>query len=420
MTTGFSRDSVAGSSAVWDAEGAAPSTAGGNGSLESLIRRESRSTRNEIDTSSSRRGWHRVSGLSEFHEAHGAQYGDSGEIVEHYGRPERAHLAVRNGVGVTEQAYDVLLVTGEDRVAYVDNVLSNAVPDKPGQGCYALLLEPNGRVRLDTYVYTAEDRLLVFLPPGHVAGLVEEWREKVFIQDVTFEVATADYAVIGVHGPQSTEKLASVLGGTAVPEARFAFVQASLDDAGVTVIPTDRLAGEESYEVVCADYDASVVMDMLVNRGLNAVPFGRRTWETLTLEAGTPLLEPDFIDELPNVFGLRSALDFEKGCYVGQEVVSRIENRGQPNARLAGVLLEKVPEPGAALRYEGEQIGRVTRAAMSPSLDRPIGFASIPYEHADASLEVAHDGDWLSAELTTLPFLSGSARSARLPEYADD
>lgn len=357
-----------------------------------------------------------MSGLRGIHEAHGGRYVEHGgrSIVADYGRPERAHLAVRNGVGVSERPYDVVIVTGEDRVDFVDNVVSNAVPASPGAGVYALLLDPQGRIRIDLSVYTATDRLLLFLPPGRGPDIVAEWRDRVFIQDVSLEDATEDYAVLAVTGPRATEKLASVM-STAVPEDPFAFVQSEIADAGVTVIPTDGAAGEESYELVCATYDAEVVMDALLTRGYNAVPFGQRTWETLTLEAGTPLLDPDLEGELPNVVGIRAALDFEKGCFVGQEVVSRIENRGRPNEQLVGLRAPTVPDRDAELVVDGAVAGRVSRAERSPSLEEPIGFAFVA---ADLGRErVILDGE--EAMIEDLPFVTGSMPSARCPRYPD-
>ena len=110
----------------------------------------------------------------------------------------------------------------------------------------------------------------------------------------------------------------------------LAFVR-TLGEVGVTVVRDDGRTAEEGYLVVCAAGEAEEAFDTLENRGQAAAPFGARTWETLTLEAGTPLFETELDGNLPNDLGVRNALDFEKGCYVGQEVVSRVENRGRPN-----------------------------------------------------------------------------------------
>ncbi len=371
--------------------------------------------------------------IESLHDAHGATFGERNgrTVVEHYGRPERTHRAVRNGVGLLECAYGVIVVEGEDRVEYVDNVVSNRVPAADGEGCYALVLDPQGKIEIDLYIYNAGERLLLFTPPDLAAGLAEEWAEKVFIQDVDIRVGTDEYAIFGIHGPKATEKIASVLNKAASPEARFSFVRGSMGDEGVTVIRTDALTGEESYEVICAVEDAEAVFDTLLNHGLNAATFGYQTWDTLTLEAGSPLFTTELAGQIPNVLGLRTALDFEKGCYVGQEVVSRVENRGRPSKRVVGVALEAdgsdtgaegdeqipVPEPGAAIFAGDSAVGEVTRAVMSPLLEYPIALAVVEYGLEADSLTVRVGGQELPAERTNLPFVEGSDRSARLPVY---
>ncbi|MDS0476595.1 aminomethyltransferase family protein [Natrinema sp. 1APR25-10V2] len=370
--------------------------------------------------------------IESIHEDHGATFGERGDrtIVEHFGRPERTHRAVRNGVGLLELVYGVIVVEGEDRVEYVDNVVSNRVPAEDGQGCYALVLDPQGGIEVELYVYNAGERLLLFTQPETAEPLAEEWSEKVFIQDVDIRVATDDFAVFGIHGPQATEKVASVLNGAGSPDERYSFVRGTMGDEGVTVIRTDALTGEESYEIVCAADDAAAVYDTLLNQGLNAAPFGYRTFESLALEAGSPLFHTELEGTLPNVLGLRSALDFEKGCYVGQEVVSRVENRGQPSRKLVGLVLEgerrdedrpvedrPVPDAGAAVFDGDASVGEVTRGGESPIRDEVVALALVDYGLESDDLTVRVGGEEVPAALADLPFVAGSDRSGRLPDY---
>jgi len=359
--------------------------------------------------------------LTETHEDHGGTFVERGgrEVVAHYGRPERAHRAVRNGVGVIERGADVLVVTGEDRVEYVDNAISNSVPRADGRGVYALLLTPQGRVRAEMYVYNAGERLLVVLPPGTGEPVGTEWSGKTFIQDVDIEVATERFGLFGVHGPSATEKLASVL-TTTTPEQHLQFVRGSMVDAGVTVVRTDAPTGEEGYQVICEKADARAVFDTLETRGLNAAPFGYRTWETLTLEAGTPLFASELDGGVPNNLGLHAAIDYEKGCFVGQEVVARVANRGRPTKRLLGLTAEVVAEPGAAVFDGDESVGEVTRACRSPTLGRPVAFALLDRDTGERigetdALSVRVDGEERAATPVSLPFVEGSDRSDRTP-----
>ena len=342
------------------------------------------------------------------------------EVVDHYGRPAVAHRAIRNGVGVIEMGYGIVAIEGADRIEYVDNIVSNRVPTENGAGCYALLLNPQGRIQSDLYIYNAGEKLLLFTPPAEAGPLVDDWESKVFIQDVEISDVSEEFGVFGVHGPMSTEKIASVLNHAGAPEPELTFERGSMADAGVTVIASDNPTGEEGYEVICGVDDAEGVLDTLLNRGLNAAPFGYRTWESLTLEAGTPLFEPELEGRIPNTAGVRHALDFEKGCYVGQELVSKVDNRGQPSSRLVGLRTDSVVDAGSTVIAEGgdgDEVGEVTRAVDSPSLDEPIALAFVEFDAALDSVAVETEPESVDAAVVDLPFVAGSAGSLRLPTY---
>ena len=359
------------------------------------------------------------------HEDHGATFAKRGgrRVAADYGRPERTHGAVRRVVGVTEHVFGVFIIEGEDRVEFVDNAVSNRVPDADGEGVYALLLDPSGHVRTDMYVFNAAagDRLLVFLPPSRTEDVAEDWAGKTFIQDIEITVATDEFGVFGVYGPEATETVASVLTNASTPDRPLSFVRGTLGEVGVTVVRDDGRTGEEGYLVVCAADEADEAFDTLENRGQAAAPFGYRTWETLTLEAGTPLLETELDGNLPNDLGARAALDFEKGCYVGQEVVSRVENRGHPNRKLVGLAPETLPDGGAAVFVDDAAVGEVTRAVESPSREDPLALALVETDAADRErVAVRVGGDEVSAAVESLPFVEGSDRSARLPTYSGE
>ncbi|WP_254537149.1 CAF17-like 4Fe-4S cluster assembly/insertion protein YgfZ [Halomarina litorea] len=360
--------------------------------------------------------------IEDVHADHGATFTDHGgrRVVANYGRHERTHRAVRNAVGVVEMGYGVVEVGDDDRVEFVDNAVSNHVPTDDGTGAYCLLLDPQGGIETDLYVFNAGERLLCFTHPDRAGPLVDDWSGKVFIQDVEIREATDDFGVFGVHGRTATEKIASVLNHAGAPEPALSFVRGSMGDEGVTVVAGDGLAGEEGYDVICAADDAPAVFDTLVNHGLNAAPFGYDTWNTLTLEAGTPLFETELVGRIPNVAGVRNALDFEKGCYVGQEVVSRVENRGRPSKRLVGLAPEAVPESGAAVFDGDAAVGEVTRGAFGPSYDAPVALAYVDFGFDGASVTVRVGGEEVPASVVDLPFVEGGSTSARLPTYPED
>ncbi|ELZ75523.1 aminomethyltransferase, glycine cleavage system T protein [Haloferax larsenii JCM 13917] len=360
--------------------------------------------------------------VASIHESHGATFETRGgvDVVGHYGRPERTHRAVRNGVGVIEHGYGVVVVEGEDRIEYVDNAVTNAVPTEDGEGAYALLLDPDGRIETDMYIYNAGERLLLFTPPDRAEDLVEEWRSKTFLQRVRIRDASDEFGIFGVHGAMATEKVASVLANAGAPEPELTFVRGSIGgELGVTVVAADNPTGEEGYSIICRAKDAEDVFDALLHYGNPAVPLGYQTWDTLTTEAGTPRFDTELRGRVPNVVGVRNAIDFDKGCFVGQEVVSKVENRGRPSRRLVGFSADDLPESGAEVFAGDDSVGEVTRAVESPMREAPIGFALVEYDLDTDELAVAVDGERVAATRETLPFVEGGARSLRIPTYSE-
>ena len=355
-----------------------------------------------------------------FHDSYGAEWRDNPPAVDHYGRPEREHLAVRQGVGVIDHHFDILRIRGDDRVSYVDNVVSNRIDATSGTGSYAFLLDPDGTVRFDLVVCTAAEELILFVPPGIGSPLADEWREKVFIQDVEIDVVSDMYSCIGMYGPDATEQLWHMTTIDTRLETPWAFSQTSLTDHGITVINTDRPVGEPGYWLVCEQSAAEPVIETLITGGVQAIPFGFLTWEALTLEAGTPIYPADIEGEIPNSLGIRAALDFEKGCFIGQEVVSRIENRGRPPQRLIGLLPDTHPAAGDPISDGTNDIGHITRTAYSATREAPIAFGLVSYSCTAESVSITSNSSEIPATVHSLPFVDGSERSARLPVYPDE
>ncbi|MFB6201055.1 MAG: glycine cleavage T C-terminal barrel domain-containing protein [Halorhabdus sp.] len=334
-----------------------------------------------------------MTAIPEDHERYGGLLTTRGgrRVVAHYGRPERTYRAVRNVAGVIEHGFGVVTVSGPERRAAVGQSLTNTLPDTDG-GVYGFVLEGDA-IQTDTYVFDVGDRLLGVVPSGRVEDVLDAWSGSG--RSVT--ETTRDVAVFGVYGPEATEAVASVCSAT-TPESALAIARGSIRDVGVTIIRDDGVTGEEGYLVVASDEDASETFDAMVNRGLNAAPFGYETWATLTLEAGTPLWT-DLHGATPATVGVSNA--FADGS-TPQSL----------DSRLYGFTAESTPAQDATVSVDGEVVGRVTRSRDSPALERSIGFAI---------LDVATDATWtigddrIGATNATLPFVEGSDQSARVP-----
>lgn len=134
-------------------------------------------------------------------------------------------------------------------------------------------------------------------------------------------------------------------------------------------------------------------------------------FEVLRIERGIPLYGVD-MDETTIVpeLGIDGLISYEKGCYIGQEIIARIHFRGHVAKRLAGLLLPaEIAGPGTDLKgadltsHDGKNAGRITSVTVSPALDKAIALAYVRYDHLAAGTKLKA-GEY-DAEVTTLPFL---------------
>ena len=142
---------------------------------------------------------------------------------------------------------------------------------------------------------------------------------------------------------------------------------------------------------------------------VGAVPCGAEALEILRIEAGIARYGPDFgEDTLPLEAGLFNALSFNKGCYIGQEIVERARSRGHVNWKLVGLSFPRdaaAPIPGAKLRSpSGAEVGEITSACISPTLERPLALGYVRREVSDPGTYLA--SETAPAEVAALPFLA--------------
>ncbi|MDR9412250.1 MAG: aminomethyl transferase family protein [Haloquadratum sp.] len=351
-----------------------------------------------------------------YHRDLGGQMIDTADaigVVTDYGRPTRTAMAVRKGAGVIELRYGVIELRGADREAFVNNTVSVDVPQTDAAGTYGFLLDPQGKIIADMYILAGADRLLCLVHPQVTAQIVDQWQERVFIQDVEITDASDAYSVMEVHGPQATEKVASVLTGPGAPADPFDVVRGAIGEAGVVVMAGDGLLGEEMFMIVGAREAAEGLFDRLLTMGIGAIPFGMETYRTLAIEAGTPLFPDELAGAIPNTFDLAVGVDYAKGCFIGQEVVSKVANRGRPSRELVG-LRARGRFPTAAIVDDGAEIGQVTATGQVTGGTDCVGLGIITRGRVQTGATVTVDAEEVS--VVALPVIEGSHPSGRRPQ----
>jgi folate-binding protein YgfZ len=323
------------------------------------------------------------------------------------------YAALRDAAALVERAGTALVrVGGADRRAYLQGLLTNDIEAlTPGTGCYAAMLNAQGRMLTDMRVIELGDAILLSVPRGVAAAIAEHLDRFVFSEDVQIEEA-ASLAEIGLYGPGALRVLkAAGTEGGASPEL-FGSTRVRIGGVDAVLVRTDDI-GIDGYAAI-ADRDALAgIARALVAAG--AVPAAEADAEAVRIESGRPRFGADMdADTIPLEAGIEDrAISRSKGCYVGQEVIVRVQDRGQGRVarRLVGLTLPAgaaVPPPGTAIAADGKSIGRVTSAALSPSLARPVALGYVHRDYtADGTPVLVGAGE---AIVRALPAAVGQAR----------
>jgi folate-binding protein YgfZ len=333
----------------------------------------------------------------------------SREVPLDYGDAAAEYAAVRQGVGLVDRAdWGLLEVTGRDRASFLHAMLSNDVKSLgAGQGCAAAMLDIHGKIHSFALVWALDDRVFVVTPPGRAAALLEVLDEHLFAEKASLRDATGEMEFVLAAGPEAPA-LVSRLGGVTVPDRPWAHVSAPLGGVDTRVVRGSGETGEAEVWLAAPTAHAEPPRSTLVGAGARLV--GRAAFESLRIEAGTAAFGADadetvLLPEIP----FEDRVSYTKGCYLGQEVVVRIRDRGHVNRLLRGLLIdgERVPARGARIVHGETEVGHVTSATWSFGLKRPIALAFVRRQHAEPGTAVnvaAPDGATVSATVSALPF----------------
>lgn len=313
------------------------------------------------------------------------------------------YAAAREGAALIQlHERTVLAATGPHRQKFLHNILSNAILGlAPGQGCLAALMDVKGHLLALMRALVTSDAVLLELPLDRLGRVKDALLFYKVGAPVRFEERPT--AIFAVLGPGAKAGLAAAgiepgdLSDERHVEGQIAGIPALLCRAG------DLPAS--GYVVHVAPDQASGVYEALVSEG--ALSISRETLDVLRIEDGRPWYGPDVTeDNLLHETGLLQEYHSgTKGCYVGQEVVARLEARGgHVSKRLRGLRLGAPGRAGTAVLREGREVGRVTTAGVSPRLG-PIALAFLHRSAFDPGTRVEVDGQ--PATVAALPLGTG-------------
>ena len=300
------------------------------------------------------------------------------------------YRALREEAGWVERSCDFLEVTGPDASEYLQSQLTNDV--EAGNCIYAALLDRKAHVMADCRVLRlADDRFLLASSPEAIAYLKKHLDTYRIGHDVS--VSSADgLLMVSVLGPAARSLLDCPAAGSADEFARVGLDAKEYLAAGT----------HDGIDLICSRDQLDGLRKSLDSRGI--VEVEESAAEIVRIEAGEPRFGMELGPEvMPAEAGIVDrAVDFEKGCYLGQEPVARLHYKGRPNRLLRGLLLSRTARVGEELHFGERRVGLVTSCGISPA-HGPIALSVLRREAEPGSTVTLGDDD-ASASVVELPF----------------
>jgi folate-binding protein YgfZ len=294
-----------------------------------------------------------------------------------------------------------VLVTGPDATSFLQSLVSQDLDGiADGQGAPSLLLTPQGKLGVPLRILRVGDEWWLDCEAGHGAELAASLQRYRIRVDVEITDRSGTTGALEIRGHEAAARV----GATAKVDVP--------DEPGAHVAWRERRVvrsdwpGLEGVDVVGPVEAVHEARDELLRAGVEPFPPG--AYEVARIEAGVVRLGVD-IDEktIPQeAFLERDAVSFTKGCFLGQELVCRIDTRGHVNRYLRKLRLDDAtaPEAGAEVLVGGKVVGAVTSAATVPGTETSVALAMVRREvEPPAASVVRTDGREIIARLEALP-----------------
>jgi tRNA-modifying protein YgfZ len=335
----------------------------------------------------------------------GAQLKDN-NVPLSFGNEAKAITAATTGVALYDRSHWGRLRVGDrDRLSFLHNQTTNDLNRlQPGQGCETVLLTSTARTIDLLSVYVTVEDIIVLTSPNRRADILAWLDRYIFFGDkVQLTDLTDETVCFNLIGPQSAALLQK-LGVTDLPQTLDSHCVSTIADVPVRIAYGSGLSGA-GYTVIAEIADSVVLWQALFEAG--AVPLGEQAWEQLRIHDGRPTPGAELTEDYnPLEAGLWHTISFNKGCYIGQETIARLNTYNGVKQQLWGLKLQQACQPGEPIYAEDQKVGLLT----SVTADGSFGLGYIKTKAGGADLKV-RIGEAL-ATVVAVPFLSRQPATA--------
>jgi folate-binding protein YgfZ len=301
--------------------------------------------------------------------------------------------------GIYDLGYRAYLrMTGNDRLRWLNGMVSNTIQSlEEGHWNYNFLLNAQGRIQGDANVYRTPDALILETSRSQIARLFAHLDHFIIMDDVELQLLDASQTTIGIAGPRAPEILAAL--GLPVPK-EGAFAATSLNGTEITLVHAHSPVVPR-FEIWLPAAALPEIWTALQKAGADTC--GVAAIEALRILEATPLYGVDIQERhLAQETGQTRALNFNKGCYLGQEIVERIRSRATVHRALRQFSVENAPaklEPSQSIELNAEgaernPIGELTSLAhySLPAFTGALALGIVRTGAVDRNLPLTHSG----------------------------
>ena len=349
--------------------------------------------------------------LHEFHHGLNARFAElnGAEIVADYGDWLAEHAALRESTGVIDLSFrSRICLTGADRVRFLHGQVTNDVKKlRIGEGCYSAITTAKGKMESDLNIFALADELLLDFEPGLTEKISARLGKFIVADDVQIVDVLPHYGLLSVQGLKAQEVVCALNLFPEIPTQQLGSIKISDATLGEIYLANHPRLGlrrhvaalksadmsaqskfSEGFDLFVPNNSLGTVADKLIAaaKQIGGRAVGWTAFETARIEGGVPRFGAD-MDEtnIPLECGIESrAIVYNKGCYIGQEVINRIHSVGHVTRELRALRLatdlEPLPKKGDKLFHAGKEVGYVTSAVKSPALNANIALGYVRRE----------------------------------------
>lgn len=255
----------------------------------------------------------------------------------------------------------VLIAAGKDRLSLLHRMSTNDVEGMSVETIRrSVLTNPIARIVDVLRVISLKDKALLLTSPGRWETVLNWLLGYIFFQDDVQLTREADArSEWGLYGPSAAEVVSALFPGLTLPQG-----EAVVRTDGGFVWQVDRPAAG-GYHLLLDPETTARASERWSGRGGEAVDAA--AYQILRIEAGLPEMVHEIrSDSIPLEVGLREAISFSKGCYIGQEIIARMDSRGRQAHVLVGLRLSDEARPGETVYQDEREVGELTSVARSP------------------------------------------------------